>query len=302
MSKYVVVGAGATGRAVMNQLVALGHTVSVVSRSGAQDLPPGAESVVGDASNAEFLTRVCERADAVFNCANPPYHRWMSDWPPIANALLHAAEVSGATLVTLSNLYAYGQPSGPMRPTDPPKSTLPKSVVRATMWRDALAAHEAGRLRAVEVRASDFIGRGSQSLFERALPALRRGKAAMVISNPDIIHSWTYVDDVARTLVATALDDASTGRVWHALTNEAKTTREVLTDFTRHAGLADPTIRVIPKVVLRTMGVVSPLLRELPKTAYQFESPFIIDDSETRAYFSLTPTPWPEVIAATWQS
>ena len=301
MSKYVVVGAGATGTSVMNQLVGAGHTVMIVSRSGASDLPNGAISVRGDASDVVSLTETCEGAAAVFNCANPPYHRWLTDWPPIATALLRAAESSGATLVTLSNLYAYGQPQGPMKPFDPLKSTLPKSVVRATMWNDALAAHEAGRIHAAEVRASDFIGKGSQSLFERAIPALRKGRAATVLANPDITHSWTYVDDVARTLVAVATDPSAWGRPWHALTNEPKTTREVLRALTAEGRLPEPKIRVLRKGLIRTLGLFSPLLRELPKTAYQFESPFVIDDSDTRLHFNLEPTPWPEIITKTWQ-
>jgi len=302
MSKFVIVGAGATGRAVMKQLVAAGHSVAVVSRSGAKDLPAGAESVVGDAGNAEFLTKVCEGAVAVFNCANPPYDRWMTDWPPIADALLRAASASGATLATLSNLYAYGQPTGPMKPGDPLPSTLPKAQVRAKMWHDAKAWHDAGLLRAVEVRASDFIGKGSQSFFERATPALRQGKAAMMISPVDITHSWTYVDDVARTLIAAATDPTAAGRPWHALTNPPKTIREVLNDFAREGGLDTPKVRVLPMWALKTMGLFSPLMRELPKVAYQFASPFIIDDTETRVHFNLEPTPWVEVIAATWHS
>ena len=36
---------------------------------------------------------------------------------------------------------------------------------------------------------------------------------------------------------------------------------------------------------------------ELPKVAYQFERPFVIDDHETRTLLGLEPTPWSEVIA-----
>ena len=39
---------------------------------------------------------------ALYNAVNPAYHRWATDWPPVAAALLTAAERSGAVLVTMS--------------------------------------------------------------------------------------------------------------------------------------------------------------------------------------------------------
>src|SRR6266545_2821444 len=83
------------------------------------------------------------------------YHRWLTDWPPLASSLLTAAERSGAVLVSASNLYGYGPVDGPITPETPLAATQPKLRLRAQMWRDALAAHQAGRLRTSEVRASD---------------------------------------------------------------------------------------------------------------------------------------------------
>ena len=54
------------------------------------------------------MARLAEGAAVIYNCVNPPYHRWPADWPPIAASVLGAAERSGAVLVTLSNLYGYG--------------------------------------------------------------------------------------------------------------------------------------------------------------------------------------------------
>jgi len=48
-------------------------------------------------------------ASVVYNAVNPPYEKWATDWPPIANSLLRYAEATGALLVTCSNLYGYGK-------------------------------------------------------------------------------------------------------------------------------------------------------------------------------------------------
>ena len=53
----------------------------------------------------------------------------------------------------------------------PLRPTTVKGRVRAQMWQDALAAHEAGRIRATEARASDFVGPGGKSLFNEMVAA-----------------------------------------------------------------------------------------------------------------------------------
>src|SRR3712207_9184932 len=63
-----------------------------------------------DASDADALTAATRGAVALYNAVNPAYHRWATDWPPVAAALLTAAERTGAVLVTMGNLYGYGRP------------------------------------------------------------------------------------------------------------------------------------------------------------------------------------------------
>jgi nucleoside-diphosphate-sugar epimerase len=299
MEKFVIVGAGATGQAVIGALQQrdTGDEIVLVSRSGSGANIPGVHVAQGDASSADFLANTCKGAAAIFNCVNPLYHRWLTDWPPVAAALLESARRSGAVLTTLSNLYAYGAINEPMTTSHSLTSSLPKAKVRATMWRDALAAHEQGKIRATEVRASDFIGNGSQSIFERGKKSLLAGRPVAVYGNPDMDHSWTFTGDVGRTLVAAATNSAAWGHAWHAVTNPPKTMREVFSDMAKAAGAKEPKLRKLPTPLLRAVGVLNPQARELPKVLYQFESPFVINDDDTRKVLNLVPTDWSSVIA-----
>jgi hypothetical protein len=55
----------------------------------------------------------------------------------------------------------------------------------------------------------------------------------------------------------------------------------------------------LPWSLLRAIGLVVPLMREVVAVRHQFDQPFVIDATETTATFGLAPTPWDEVTAAT---
>src|SRR5215471_601352 len=66
MALHVIVGAGAIGTATAEQLVADGHQVRVVTRSGTG--PESVERVAADASDAARLTELTRGAAALYNC------------------------------------------------------------------------------------------------------------------------------------------------------------------------------------------------------------------------------------------
>ena len=151
--------------------------VRVVTRRGTGPERAAIERIAADATDAARLSALAAGAVALYNCANPLYHRWLTDWPPLASALLAAAERTGAVLATVSNLYGYGPVDAPITPATPLAATHPKLRLRAEMWRDALAAHQAGRIRATEVRGSDYVEANSIFSFALAAP-LSAGKRA----------------------------------------------------------------------------------------------------------------------------
>lgn len=302
MAKYVVLGSGTIGPLVARRLADQGHGVTIVSRHGGPSLPGMATAAV-DVNDTPALATLVAGAAAVFNCVNPAYHRWPTDWPPMAASILRAAEVGGADLVTLGNLYVYGRVSGPMSPESPLAASYEKAGIRISMWRDALAANNAGRVRTTEVRASDFIGAKAPGAFvDRVLPRLLVAKGSRVIGSPDAPHSWSYVDDVARTLIAVAQHDGAWGRVWHVPTNPPRSMRQVANDLAAAANVSPVALKPLPSAALRLAGLFSPTIRELPATMYQFESSFVIDDTATRRELGVEPTPWSDVVAATLEA
>jgi nucleoside-diphosphate-sugar epimerase len=290
MSEHVIVGAGAVGSAVAELLAGRGEHVRVISRRGTGPEHPAIERVAADATDAERLTELSAGAAALYNCANPQYHQWFTDWPPLAAALLTAAERSGAVLAAMSNVYGYGPVDGPISQKTPLAATHPKLRLRAQMWQDALDAQQAGRIRTTEVRASDYIEQNSLLSTAIGKPLLA-GSRAYSPWPLDVPHSWTSISDCARALVTVAADERSLGQAWLVPTGPALTVRQLASRFAEVNGAPAAKLTAIPYPVMWTAGLFLPLIKELRTTRYQFTAPFVLDSSATTETFGLAPTP-----------
>lgn len=292
MALHVIVGAGPVGTTTARILADRGDQVRLVSRSGSGPRHALIQPVTADATDAAALGGLVDGATALYNCANPRYHRWATDWPPLADSLLATAGTSGAVLVTMSNLYGYGRVDVPMTEQLPLRPHTVKGRVRARMWQDALAAHQAGRVRVAEARASDFVGAGAQSIFaELALPKLLAGKRVSVPADLDAPHSWTYLGDAARMLVTLADDPRAWGAAWHVPSPPPASFREITSRAAELAGVPAVRLARIPDPLLRLAGLADPQIRAFWEMRYQFQQPFIIDATAARTEFGIAPTP-----------
>jgi nucleoside-diphosphate-sugar epimerase len=292
MSLHVVVGAGPVGAATARHLAAAGHTVRVVTRRGTGPDHPSIERVAADATDADRLAGLARGAEALYNCANPPYHRWAQLWPPLSGAILTAAQRSGAVLVAMSNLYGYGPVDGPMTEDLPLAPVGVKGQVRVRMWREMLAAHEAGRVRVAEARASDYIGDGGDSIFTSMVaPRVRAGRPALAPVNFDVPHTSTYPGDAGRLLAVLGTEERAWGRPWHVPSPAPTTLRQMAHRLAELAGAPAARVRRMPAAMLWFGGLFSPAAREFREVRYQFERPFVLDSSAAEQTFGLTPTP-----------
>lgn len=302
MAHHLVVGAGPVGRAVARRLVADGRDVLLASRSGTGPTVDGAQRVAVDATEPLQLGELADAAAVIYNCLNPAgYHLWEKEWPPLHQALLAAAASSGAVLATVGNLYPYGRPDAAMTESTPERPAEHKGALRARMTAEALEAHRAGRIRAVEVRASDYIGAavGQNGHATRNLDRVRAGRPVRVVGAVDVPHSWTFVDDVARAVVAAAADPALHGRSWLVPTNPPRTQRELAADLARAAGAEPPRVSAMPAWLLVVVGWFVPQMREIRKIDHQFTAPYVVDTTEAVAALGFGPTPWEDVLTAT---
>ncbi|ADB30400.1 NAD-dependent epimerase/dehydratase [Kribbella flavida DSM 17836] len=296
----VVVGAGPVGTTVARLLAERGEDVKLVTRSGGGPEHPAITKVAADATDPAALSAIASGASSLLSCGGPPYPRWAAEWPPLGASLIAAAEKTGAVLVSTGNLYPYGEPSGPIREQDPERPNSVKGAVRAKLWADALAAHQAGRIRTAEVRGSDYLGAGAASFFTiGVLPGVLKGKKVAVPADLDAPHSWTAVQDVARTLVAVAGDEAAWGRTWLVPTPPPVSLRDLAARAAELAGAPPARLTTMPPAVLWIGGLFDQQAKEIRELQYQVRRPFVIDSGQAERAFGLRPTPTDDALRDT---
>lgn len=322
----LVIGAGLIGTRVARRFAAQGDDVVVATRSGTpvtadelQSASRGASrrgvqsgsrsragtirSVSADAADAEALTSAAQGATTIVLASNPAqYHRWRELWPPVFDATLAAATRSGADLVLMGNLYAYGEGARmPMAEHDPLLTTEEKGLVRKAGWERILEAHRRGDLRAVEVRASDYFGPGSGAtaqLGERFFGPLLAGKRPRGVGDPRMPHSWAYLDDIADTVVAASGYVGEWGRAWHVPSAEPLSRVEIASRVAALTG-RDVGVTSWSPAALRVLAIFSPFLRAVVDSSYQFSAPFVVDARETERELGVSATPWDVALPAT---
>ncbi len=291
MSFYVVVGAGPVGRETARLLGEEGHDVVLTSRSVGSNALPNVRTVQADATDASELSRICRGADAIFMCAMAAYHRWPTDFFPIIDGTVRAAEAVGAKLIVLGNLYGYGENAdSPLRSDLPLDPTSRKGTARTIMWQRAVRAG----IPAIEIRSSDYLGHGAISYFSLiALPAIIEGKPTAFIGDLDATHAWAFTKDVARTLVAAALYKGEWGRAFHVPSQYASP-RELIQKAAAMLGQEVSGTRSYSVPEIEALG-----MHEAIEMSYLFEKPLLVDASDTEALLGVKASSLEEMIADT---
>lgn len=278
---HVVIGSGPLGMSVARALAEMGKQVRIVNRTGGANVAQEIVAIRADVTRVEEVIRVCTDAEVVYQCAQPLYSDWLMLFPVLQNAILEGAAAVGARIVAGDNLYMYGEVDGPFTEDLPYRPSTRKGKLRAQLAQQIQDAHARGKIQAAIVRGSDFYGPvvlGS-TLGERVFSPLVRGKTASVVGNPDVLHSYTYIEDFGAAMALVGCDTSTFGEVWHAPTAPPWTQRQLVEKAFEIAGMP-PKISATNAWMMRLGGLFIPEARESVEMMYEFEKPFILDSSK----------------------
>jgi nucleoside-diphosphate-sugar epimerase len=299
--RILVLGAtGQFGRAAAQAFRAAGWSVaSLVRGSAGNAIAPGTELIEVDARDAASVIEAARGADVVLNALNVPFTQWATAAMPLAETTIAAAREAGATLVFPGNLYVYG--------AGIPAIVDETTLVHPTSRKGEIRAAIEARLRAaagegtqvIILRSGDFFGAGSGSYFDRLLV---RDIASGRLTYPgplDVVHEWAYLPDLTealrRLVDARAMlpPFAQFGFPGHAVTG-----REMVGAISRACGRGFK-VSGMPWTMLRLLGAVVPVFRELSEMAYLWSAPHAIDGTRLAAVIGDIPfTPLDRAVAA----
>ena len=301
---------GGIGGEVARQLRDSGWTIRALKRSASEAISErdGITWIRGDAMNAEDVRKAAEGCSVIVHAVNPPgYRRWSELVLPMLDNTIAAARAVGATIVLPGTVYNFGPDAVSVLTEDSPQHPLTrKGAIRAEMERLLREASKAGT-QVLIVRAGDFFGAAARnSWFSQGLVKPGKRVAAVSIPNsPGIGHNWSYLPDVARTMVALLARRESLGLFstfhmaghWDADgTGMASAIQRVVQ---RRTG-SRPRIAAFPWWLIRLASPFVTTFREMLEMRYLWQVPVNLDNSRLVAELWQEPhTPLDEAIEAT---
>ena len=300
---HVVLGTGAIGRAIAEELVRRGKTVRMVNRSGVMaEVPVGVEVVATDLYDPANVRDATREAAVVYQSAQPRYYEWPEKFPPLQQSIIDGLTGGVAKLVIVENLYMYGETDGkPITEDKPHNAHTRKGCVRTQLSEAALRAHQEGKLRVTIGRGSDYFGPWGtdSSMGELVFYPLLKGKAGQVGGSMKMPHTHTYIPDFGKALVILGENDETDGQAWHVPNDMPEITQgELVRMFAEEAGV-EPKVQVVGTVMMALAGLFIPEAKELVEMMYEFKKPFIVDSSKFERTFGMQATPMRKAIKET---
>jgi nucleoside-diphosphate-sugar epimerase len=310
-SAVLVLGAtGGIGGEVARQLREAGWDVRALQRRASQPIErrAGVTWIRGDALNAHDVRTAAEGCSVIVHAVNPPgYRRWSELVLPMLDNTIAAASATGATIVLPGTVYNFGPDAFPVLSEESPQHPVTrKGAIRVEMERRLLAASKNGA-RVLIVRAGDFFGpKAGNNWFSQGL--VKPGKPATAVSNPGrrgVGHQWSYLPDVARTMVELlarrdSLEPFATFHMaghWDA--DGSQMVEAIQRVVARRTG-RKPRIVAFPWWLLSLAAPFVATFREMREMRYLWREPIRMDDARLIAALGREPhTPLDEALEAT---
>ncbi len=292
MRAFVTGAGGFLGRALVRALVARGDAVrALVRRLPDEGELPGAEVLLGDATDPAALRRGVRGADLVFHLAGVRRATDPQEFLAVnagsTRSLLEAcvAEAPGLSRFVLAGSMAAAGPSRTPRREDEPFAPVePYGASKAEAER--IARSFADRLPIAVARPLRIMGPGDRE----NLLFFRIARAGLALDFGDRPISWIDVDDCARGFLLLADRKEAVGGAFFLASRETTSAAGIIREAARALGVHARRVPV-PDVALRALAAAADLVtratgRRLPlnrKLAAQLLAPgWVCDPSLAR--------------------
>ncbi|MBP4137035.1 NAD-dependent epimerase/dehydratase family protein [Flavobacterium geliluteum] len=279
------------------------HNVNIRLVSRTPQHVEGTESITADALDSEQLLSAILGSDVVYLTIGLVYNAkiWEEQWPVIMRNVINACKTTGAKLVFFDNIYMYGKVDGIITEETPYNYISKKGKVRAELAKMLLKEMASGNIEATIARAADFFG---PRATEKSIPSvlvfekLKAGSTAQWLINPNVPRSLNYTPDIAEALYILATNEKAFGQVWHLPTPAPLTGKEFVKLAAKHLKSSDK-ISVLPKWLLKIIGLLNPFMKEAYEMNYQNEFPLHLSSAKFEKAFAFKPTSYEDAVKET---
>ena len=300
-----ILGAGGSiGIALAESLTAYTHDIRLVSRNP-KKVNDTDTLFAADLTDHTAIFDAVKGSEIVYVTVGFEYSLkvWQALWLPFIQNVVDACVEHQAKLVFFDNVYMIGGDNvRHITEASPVSPVSKKGEIRAAVNKVILDQVAAGKLTAIIARAADFYGaEGNKSmLMELIYKPLSQGKKAQWIFDATKNHSFTYTPDAGKGTAMLGNTPEAYNQIWNLPTDKTQMTgTEFAEFFAAEMGSTKKGVQVLPKWLVRILGIFVPFLGELPEMAYQYDRDYFFDSSKFDTFFNFKPTTYQDGIRAT---
>ncbi len=280
---HVVFGAtGAYGYSVIRKLIENGYKVKGVARDAGKAmalLPENVEIAEADVMKEDEISRVCKDASVLYLGHNFPYSQWKNHYVNSILNILKGCEGSKPLVVFPGNVYGYGKFQRlPVDESHPLNAISEKGILRNKIEAILWDYHSKGKINLIIPRFADFYGPNvTNDLYGAMFRNAILNKAVIWPVNADVEHNFTYIDDAAEATLLMVRDPKAYGKVFH-VSGPTITARKFIEEIFHSTGNR-AVIKVLSRNLIRAVGIINSNARGLVELLYEYEDPYVIDDT-----------------------
>jgi nucleoside-diphosphate-sugar epimerase len=281
---HVVFGAtGAYGYSVSRQLIENGYKVKVIARDAGKAaalLPENVEIAEADVMKEDKISMVCKGASVLYLGHNFPYSQWKNHYIKSILNILEGCKGTRPLVVFPGNVYGYGKFQRlPVDESHPLNARSEKGILRNQIEAILWDYHFKGKIKLIIPRFADFYGPNViNDLYGDMFRNAIMNKAVIWPVNADVEHNFTYIEDAAKATLLMVRDPKAYGKVFH-VSGPTITARKFIEEIFHETGNR-AVIKVVSKNLIRAVGILNSNARGLVELLYEYEDPYVIDDTQ----------------------
>ncbi|MGL4523517.1 MAG: NAD-dependent epimerase/dehydratase family protein [Bacilli bacterium] len=290
----VVIGSNAIGMNVLEVCLHKGLPVRIVNNNETI-MHPNSEQI--DVVNVDYFNKAqiknaLRGAKVVYQCLFPGEGLDQEKYLELTELFISVITEVKVPVVVVDDLNIYGFVNGPLDETLPYKSSTTRGDVSRRAANLYHAAEARKEIEVAFVRTSNMFGPyvNASPIGEKVFGALLSGRTVHFPGDADQTHTFTYIEDLASTMVAVGNRTDAFGQAWLVPNDEALSARQFFERVAKYTKIK-PRVSVHGKHYYHLAGFLIKDIKDQMDWYYQFEVPRYVKDDKARRRLSISQTP-----------